>query len=1239
MSSDGDEIRDAKSCPEEDLKIKGNLKVEGDGKVLGDFTVKKSLSAHDVKVENTLDLEGSQLKIVNSLLENLVTLKSDLFRIEITYNGLVKIVPRYNDCYTGEVIIRKDGRTVYIGENYQSGLYAWQLFRFLTNPIDGAAMIRGILGIIPTYGEFAFGTTADFSKLLVAYSKIKLQKLETEGKLPVLLLSLAKAMQVACNDAYNLLIPSLKPYVDLRAFTTMDFLVVLIVWNHLYGQEIIIGANLEAHYWLNTLANFNGQANVSPLPNNDLGIVNTTPFPGMSSFLSLGKDYLSDAKSFNIGSNHWYNMGSYRIEIPHIEVPKEKLVTEVLASGGVPLFATFSRDPGMSCIPFTVGAEVDNSYFDLSLTSDNTQYYIGDITYPITFEGPLVITLSGVTYQWTVPRTAYGPIIAMNSTANPISLPLVTGAGISTEYILAPHHVLCILDPFSPGFLEATESQARGVATNTEEWNEQRRKYGEFGFFSAGHSCIDNKGRIGAVANQTNLSPSPEFLKRLEQGVYNPTTNKDIDWINAAVPPYAKKVVDGSDVTIYSSYYTPQNTFDQTEITQTNVPYLGTGVITTAIQHSNSLYIDQNPLQTPDLLRAAYIAAISGRFLLTNIGVIIPDPHINIPAGPLPLEATRALSASIIIGASNTSPIVITVSGGTAPPTGTIVTIVGVTGNTAANGTWVVINLSSTTFSLNGSIGNGNYFSGGVIDNEFQAMRQISTYPIMRARNVNNWWKIYSRLNLAYWSKTVGYYISPNVNDWKNAGKMTLKQAKSMYHDYGMPNIYPFWAPMLQAILTGISAGINWSQPYFNQPTASNNAYPYVAYPGSVYAANRPAIDTTLPGIAFLLSNFDPTTGYSLDARGTFLVLAMLYRALQRYNITNQNFITVRIKAANTQFSGLTSTLNTATAPGYSGDSASNAFLQSIASNKFNEYKHVLVNFAQVNGIYSQTRPLTVDDQWQIFINRMTYPNGFNGAQSVDISDPTQPIDPQLVQDLIMGGLVDALVDIGQLNNSWLLSYVDSDFKVKEVTSTAVTLFEKASRTWGSVSTLVFPYDYDSTGTAYRQYPIPYGQERIFGSSLYQYYDAGNFTTICAPFSPAQKPTALGANTNNGIGVTNGTTAANRIFNPTYGGNGPNSLYKNGYVKQGGGSAFQRFVEGTSSHKPLTEHFYAPWGEGDSICDFLYRGDIHYLQNGICPTEEEHKSKQYVFDTDKYDRTTFNHKTEAKPGAIVDGLI
>ena len=70
-----------------------------------------------------------------------------------------------------------------------------------------------------------------------------------------------------------------------------------------------------------------------------------------------------------------------------------------------------------------------------------------------------------------------------------------------------------------------------------------------------------------------------------------------------------------------------------------------------------------------------------------------------------------------VTDATNASPIVITTSASHGYPTGYGVTVASVGGNTAANGDWTITNLTSTTFSLDGSTGNGSYTSGGTSRN------------------------------------------------------------------------------------------------------------------------------------------------------------------------------------------------------------------------------------------------------------------------------------------------------------------------------------------------------------------------------------------------------------------------------------------------------------------------------------------------------------------------------------------
>ncbi|WP_146408387.1 dockerin type I domain-containing protein [Allorhodopirellula heiligendammensis] len=67
------------------------------------------------------------------------------------------------------------------------------------------------------------------------------------------------------------------------------------------------------------------------------------------------------------------------------------------------------------------------------------------------------------------------------------------------------------------------------------------------------------------------------------------------------------------------------------------------------------------------------------------------------------------LGSENIDNATNASPIVVTTATGNAFRTGDLVRITGVQGNTAANGEFTVTQINSTTFSLNGSVGNGAY--------------------------------------------------------------------------------------------------------------------------------------------------------------------------------------------------------------------------------------------------------------------------------------------------------------------------------------------------------------------------------------------------------------------------------------------------------------------------------------------------------------------------------------------------
>lgn len=77
-------------------------------------------------------------------------------------------------------------------------------------------------------------------------------------------------------------------------------------------------------------------------------------------------------------------------------------------------------------------------------------------------------------------------------------------------------------------------------------------------------------------------------------------------------------------------------------------------------------------------------------------------------------DGGQITSTKTITGATNATPISITATAH-GFSTGNTVTIIGVGGNTAANGTWIITKTGANTFTLDTSVGNGVYTSGGSV--------------------------------------------------------------------------------------------------------------------------------------------------------------------------------------------------------------------------------------------------------------------------------------------------------------------------------------------------------------------------------------------------------------------------------------------------------------------------------------------------------------------------------------------
>jgi hypothetical protein len=90
----------------------------------------------------------------------------------------------------------------------------------------------------------------------------------------------------------------------------------------------------------------------------------------------------------------------------------------------------------------------------------------------------------------------------------------------------------------------------------------------------------------------------------------------------------------------------------------------------------------------------------------------LPTFRVHGPNGVIENGTCSQLNSGNVTAATNATPIVIT-SADHGLTTGAYVTVAGVTGNTAANGTFTVTRVNDDTFELDGSTGNGAYVSGG----------------------------------------------------------------------------------------------------------------------------------------------------------------------------------------------------------------------------------------------------------------------------------------------------------------------------------------------------------------------------------------------------------------------------------------------------------------------------------------------------------------------------------------------
>lgn len=118
---------------------------------------------------------------------------------------------------------------------------------------------------------------------------------------------------------------------------------------------------------------------------------------------------------------------------------------------------------------------------------------------------------------------------------------------------------------------------------------------------------------------------------------------------------------------------------------------------------------------------------------------------------------SQGLRTGTVTDATNATPIVVT-SASHGLTSGMRVTISGVAGNEAANGDFTITVISSSTFSLNGSTGDGSYTSGGVwrVDSVQRTMYAMGPNKINRKLKDGevftdcNYWKRFTYPTLPY---------------------------------------------------------------------------------------------------------------------------------------------------------------------------------------------------------------------------------------------------------------------------------------------------------------------------------------------------------------------------------------------------------------------------------------------------------------------------------------------------------
>lgn len=193
--------------------------------------------------------------------------------------------------------------------------------------------------------------------------------------------------------------------------------------------------------------------------------------------------------------------------------------------------------------------------------------------------------------------------------------------------------------------------------------------------------------------------------------------------------------------------------------------------------------------------------------------------------------AVPGLSQVAVTGATNASPIVITVASTTGLANGNYVTVSGVEGNTNANGTFTIAGLTGTTFQLVGTTGNAAYTLGGVVEagDLGQVDRVIQAFAVPDgitaltssavARNVAIVGTVTVPLaQVAAYTTLLNaalatYFSILPINGVNNSGVLRYNDVLALLYAAGSVNGQPTYVTAATLTLNGGTADISYSTP------------------------------------------------------------------------------------------------------------------------------------------------------------------------------------------------------------------------------------------------------------------------------------------------------------------------------------------------------------------------------------------------------------------------------------------